>query len=176
MYCPKCGKQQPSERNRFCTGCGLGLTHAANLLAADTMPMASDSKTTTVQLSPRVKGILQGLAMVPVLAGLFFLLIAIYDNYGADVMDATYSAMTLILLLALMRILYAIFFEEGKKRRSANVLSKMSLDKNRQEVVLPPADTGMAAVLQPLNRRTGEIIQSIGITERTTRQLGESNN
>ena len=71
MYCPKCGKQQPSERNRFCTGCGLGLTYAANLLAAE---------------------------------------------------------------------------------------------------------TGMAAVLQPLNRRTGEIIQSIGITERTTRQLGESNN
>jgi hypothetical protein len=177
MYCPKCGKEQPSEHNRFCTGCGFALEGAEKLLAAERMDTTPAAGSSIRKLSPRAKGIWQGIVMFPILFGLFALLIVIYDNIDVGTMDATYSALTLILLLSLMRIVYAIFFEEGKREQQKEVVSsnhrQREISENRSQSSLPVSDT-LAAGVQAMSKRTGDLIQAGSVTEHTTRQLGEN--
>ena len=177
MYCPKCGRQQPSEHNRFCSGCGLGLENAANLLLAENVPMLPDASPSKSQLSPRAKGIWQGIAMLPILFGLFAILIVIYDGLDVGVMDATYSALTLILILALMRILYAIFFEEGKRGEKREADSdnyrQAEISGQRPKRALPVSGATLAGSHEQ-STRTGELAKAGSVTEHTTRHLGES--
>ena len=178
MYCPKCGRQQPSEHNRFCSGCGLELESTAKLLISKNMSMVSDASPGKGLLSPRAKGIWQGIVMFPILFGLFAILIVIYDGLDVGVMDATYSALTLILLLALMRLLYAVFFEEGKRGQRKEVVSSNNLPAeisgNRIQAALPAAASMLAAGFQEQRKRTDEFIQAGSVTEHTKQQLGES--
>ena len=177
MYCPKCGKEQPSDHNRFCTSCGLGLEGAEKLLVAEDVSGLPTAATGISKLSPRARGIWQGIIMLPILFGLFALLIVIYDAIDVDTMDATYSALTLILLLSLMRIVYAIFFEKSKRDRQKD----LAFDNDRQREIgenkslsSMPASDAVAAGVQAMSTRTGEVVLPDSITEHTTRQLGEN--
>lgn len=176
MYCPECGRQQPSEHNRFCNGCGLDLESAAKPLINKNMSMVPAASVSKGLLSPRAKGVCQGIVMFPILFGLFAILIVIYDGLDVGAMDATYSALTLILLLALMRILYAIFFEDGKREHRKEVVSSNNLpveiSGHRTQAALPIAASMLAAGFQEQRKRTGEFVQGGNVTEHTTRQLG----
>lgn len=176
MYCPKCGKQQPSESLRFCANCGLSLKNAAKLLTASSVPVASDEDTRKGQLSPRTKGILQGVALIPALAGLDFILLLIYDHFDV-VNDGAYATLTLILLLALMRIFYAVFLEEGGKPKRSEPTSyewQREMPISVHQAALPTSDTMPVTGFGSQSKRTGEIVQPRSITEHTTRQLSES--
>jgi len=167
MYCLKCGKEQASGHHRFCIGCGFSLEGADKLLAAEGVTTPSAGESGISKLSPRVKGILQGIIMFPILFGLFALLIVIYDAIDVDTMDATYSALTLILLLSLVRVVYALFFEPGKKARQKEI------GENKTLPSLTESDA-LALGVQAMNRRTGELIQAGSVTEHTTRQLSRN--
>jgi hypothetical protein len=92
-------------------------------------------------------------------------------------MDATYSALTLILLLSLMRIVYAIFFEEGKRDRQKELVFyndwHREIGKSESLSSIPKSDA-VAAGVQAMSARTGEAVLPDSITEHTTRQLGEN--
>lgn len=166
MYCLKCGKEQPAGQNRFCTQCGFAFEEAVRLLTNEKQPPPSAAASGKNKLSDRAKGILQGIIMFPLLFGLFAMLIVIYDNIDVGTMDATYSAITLILLMSLVRILYAAFFEEGKKRQQTK----------SQEPKLPPSLPPPSTLMDDLHtirKKTGELFQRGSITEHPTQPLHE---
>ena len=115
--------------------------------------------------------------MLPILFGLFALLIVIYDAIDVDTMDATYSALTLILLLSLMRIVYAIFFEKGKRDQQNDLAFyndwHREMGKSESLSSITRSDAAAAGV-QAMSTTTGEVILPDSITEHTTRQLGEN--
>ncbi|HYP54072.1 MAG TPA: hypothetical protein VEQ42_11060 [Pyrinomonadaceae bacterium] len=118
------------------------------------------------QLSPRLKGVLQGVAIVPGGVGAWLVLDIIYEGlFNAGIMGGLYAMFTLILLVALARILYAVFFEEGSTRRAAD--SATSSYAGRGEVAAPETK----AALSP--GAGSEMGTPLNITEKTTRQFGE---
>lgn len=172
MYCPQCGKQQSSSNTRFCAHCGMSYENAAKLLTAD----SSVETARKGQLSPRAKGILQGAALVPVLTGLYFILIIIYDQFDAGVMDSLYAILTLILLIGLTRMAYAVFFEEsGKRKITEPIFSEWhrAIPTSAPQTSLPESSTTFASEFKRKEQRTGEIVQPRSIVENTTGRLSE---
>lgn len=177
MYCPQCGKQQSSKNTRFCANCGMSYEEAAKLLTADTnMPVYFASNTRKNQLSPRAKGILQGVALIPVLIGLCFILVIIYDQFDVGVMDGAYAVFTLILLIGLTRMAYAVFFEEGgkgKRTESASSEWQRKMPVSAPQTSLPESSTTFASEFEIKGHRTGESVQPRSVVENTTGRLSE---
>src|SRR2546426_6338727 len=122
MYCPKCGSQQLSDETRFCAKCGLLLESARKSLVAGNAPMIAEQNPRKT-LSPRAKGILQGIAIIPLGIGGMFGIDIFYEALGAGVMAPLYTTLTLIVIVALWRILYATFLENGPERKKAESAS-----------------------------------------------------
>jgi hypothetical protein len=159
MYCPKCGKRQVSDEIRFCAKCGLSLEPVTKLVTTGSVPTFNPSKR---QLSPRTKGILQGVAIVPASVGAWLLLDIFYEGvFGAGMMGGLYAMLTLILLVALLRILYALFQEEGPTRLSA----ESALPYRWQDEISTASNNEAVPAI------TSEIAPPISVTEKTTKQL-----
>lgn len=163
MYCPKCGKQQLSDETRFCAKCGLLLDTARESLTAGNVPMVAEQHKRQA-LSPRAKGILQGMAIVPAGIGAMFGIDIFYEALGAGMMAGLYSTVTMIVIVALLRILYAIFLEDGPARQKAESASSSS---RQHELDAPENEAVLAAT-------TGQIVLPLSVTEQTTRKLGSN--
>jgi hypothetical protein len=162
MYCPKCGNLQVQEELRFCVKCGLSLEGVTTLVTTGSAPTVDKKNPRKGQLSPRAKGILQGVAIVPGGIGAWFVLDIIYEGvFGAGMMGGLYAMVTLILLTALLRILYAVFLEEGSARRGRE--SALAYDRQ--------AEVGAPVINPALPLPTNEIVQPLSVTEKTTRHL-----
>jgi hypothetical protein len=185
MYCPQCGQQQVSSELRFCSRCGFPLAGVGELLATGGViarhepPSSSEPK----KISPRRKGVQQGVALIflaAVLTPLFGALNA-YLNF-----PELFAALTAIIgfIGGFLRILYAAIFEEGAPKI-------LYLNPN-QQVVFPayqqPAQPGRALgdsqnrgnLLPPQQgapvprwRRpdTAELSRPPSVTENTTKLL-----
>jgi hypothetical protein len=160
MYCPKCGSQQLSNETRFCAKCGLLLEAAReSLTTAGKVPMIAERKA----LSPKAKGILQGIAILPAGIGAMFAIDIFYEALGAGMMAGLYSTVTMIVIVALLRILYAVFLENGPVRQHVEPASAS----DPPEIDAPEGKAVVAAT-------TGQIVQAGSVTEHTTRQLGSN--
>lgn len=167
MFCPKCGKRQMSDDVRFCTKCGLALENASMLLVTGGSSIASSSKR---QLSPRAKGILQGIALIPGLFGAMLVLDIFYEAvFNAGMLGGLYATITLILLVALARIGYAVILEEGSQKSisgpSAPGPAQMHAGADTNAL---PARDELSAVGR---RETGEMLEPRSVTENTTTRL-----
>lgn len=160
MYCPKCGKHQLSDETRFCAKCGLLLETARESLTAGNVPMVTEQNKRTA-LSPRAKGILQGIAIIPLGIGAMFAIDIFYEALGAGIMAGFYSTVTMIVIAALMRILYAIFLEDGPARQK----TEPALSTSRQHELDAPENKAVLAAT------TGQIVQPLSVAEQTTRKL-----
>ena len=108
MYCPNCGKNQTGTDEIFCRSCGLQLGAAKQLLLASAAAPPRG-------LSPRAKGILQGVSIIPSAIGLWLILDIFYEGVlGAGMLGGLYAMFTVILLGAIARIAYALAMEEGR--------------------------------------------------------------
>jgi hypothetical protein len=163
MYCPKCGSHQLSDETRFCAKCGLLLESARESLTTGNAPMIAQNKHKA--LSPRAKGILQGLAIVPLGIGAMFAIDIFYEALGAGMMAGLYSTLTMIVMVALLRILYALFLENGPVRQTTGSASSST----RQHEVGAPEDKAALAAAT-----TSNLVQPHSVTEQTTRQLGSN--
>lgn len=160
MFCPKCGHLQTSDAIRFCARCGLALEHVTRLVTDG----GGGRGARAGQLSPRAKGVLQGAAIVPGGVGAWLVLDIMYEGlFGAGIMGGLYAMFTLILLVALARILYALFFEEGSTRRQE---ARAAPDAGPGEVDAPKTTVALPAP-------SGEPAPPLSITEKTTRQFIE---
>lgn len=162
MYCPKCGHLQASEAARFCAKCGLPLENITKLVTTGSAPPSAESNSRKGQLSPRLKGVLQGVAIIPCGIGAWFILDIIYEGvFGAGMLGGLYAMFTLILLAALIRIIYAIIFDEGATLP-------------RSEFPLPyveRSEMGVPSSTAVLQRAISEQSPPLSVTEGTTEHL-----
>jgi hypothetical protein len=162
MFCPKCGKSQTSDEIRFCAKCGLLLTAARDSLTGSTAMTSGSPKS---GLSRRTKGILQGVAIIPAGIGTLAVFDIFYEALGAGMMGGLYATLTIILLVAIARILYAVVLEKEPTAAIAEgpapLLQKELASPNVFETSLPGV--------------TAEMLQPNTITDHTTRKLGSNN-
>lgn len=159
MYCPKCGKRQLSDDVRFCAKCGLALEPARKSLTAGSGAIAEQGK--VKGLSPRAKGILQGIAIVPGGIGAMAVIDIFYESLGAGMMAPLYTMLTMLVLVALLRILYAFFYENGPARPTTAPASPAGWQN----------EVGGSENQAALSAATGEMVLPRSVTEHTTRQL-----
>ena len=173
MYCPQCGNRQVSDDIRFCVKCGLPLAGAAKMLSGRSADANLELPSSTRKLTPRARGVLQGVAIMPLAFGAWLALDIFYEAvFSAGMLGGLYAMLTFIVLLGLARILYAVFYEDGRTRHVE--ISSRSVEKNMSEAVntneLPPADLSddcSPDILRPV----GEVIPHTSVTESTTRHL-----
>jgi hypothetical protein len=175
MFCPQCGQQQASDGTRFCSRCGFQMEAVASLLATGGATPAGVMQSGAASVSPRRKGarlggklMLLGLFLGPMLAML----------HEAIRLPAEFSILGAIIFFAgLMRLVYALIFEDGTFRRP----------KTQPPSYVPPAPAQFApprpvASLSPSpgvparsyvtpSAETGEIVYRPSVTEGTTRLL-----
>jgi hypothetical protein len=160
MFCPKCGNRQSSDELRFCAKCGLALEAAKKSLTTGSTAV---EQARAKGFSPRAKGILQGVAIIPAGIGLMAVTDIFYEALGAGMMAGLYSTLTMVVLAAIARILYAILMEQGGKPASGISAQSLPL-----ELAPAASDEVSGAALSAV---TGEIVQPQSVTEHTTRQL-----
>jgi hypothetical protein len=110
MHCPQCGQKQISGEMRFCKSCGFSLDGVRQLLATDGISPALEKESQKPRQSPRRKGVRHGFILV-FISMVFMPLIDLIGNHRGDFLPLMF------LMAGLMRILYAVIFQEGAPRR-----------------------------------------------------------
>jgi hypothetical protein len=178
MFCPRCG-QQAAEEVRFCSRCGLPLDAAAEIVEAGDSPEHGLAKTGAGgPLTPRQRGTRKGL-MIVIGGLLFFAVVTILTAIKEDFFVFLILA-GLILVVGVMRVLYALMLEEhkpGRKtpRRAAGSNSAAELARGPSRGgELPPARSVPASLYARAPADTNDMAaSSLSVTESTTRLLDE---
>jgi hypothetical protein len=175
MHCPQCGQQQISGEMRFCNSCGFPLEGVRELLASGGVSSTIERESDQSRQSPRRKGVRQGV----VLLFITMVLVPLTMLFGRQ---ANFLP-PMLLMAGLMRILYAVIFEESapRKKRRVNTLPDAApstidrLETATRGTALPPAQSIPAA--SAFNARRGdtrEMVNPPSVTEHTTKLLNES--
>jgi hypothetical protein len=171
MYCPKCGLQQASEQQRFCSRCGFALGGVIELVAAGGALTVSDKKESARGRSARYEGVRQGVILLMLAVVLLPLVGIIGPPY--------HEALVFVLMLAgIMRAGYALIFLEGAAGRGSGALqageshsAAAELDGRAPAAALPPARRVNAADLAARRPGVAEGARPLSVTESTTRLL-----
>ena len=172
MYCPQCGQQQVSDELRFCSRCGFQLGGVTQLLAAGGELAGLSRGEHKRQRSPRREGVRQGVLLM-FAAMVLVPLSELFRPHG-EVLPVT------LMMLGLMRILYAVIFQEGDARRkrreaaSANYVpptSPQQMNAGARGVALPPSQSVPVGGYAARRVETAEIAQPPSVTENTTKLL-----
>jgi hypothetical protein len=176
MFCPQCGQQQVTGVIRFCSRCGFPLDGVIQLLSSGGNLPAYRSSDEPVQISPRRKGVKQGML-------LFLLGVVLVPILGmfASFSNAVFPQMLAILAAIIcfvggpLRMFYAAVFEEGAPKPVRAFGPPMHMSPQQfippvQNPALPPPP-----VRQPPSWRTrpttAELANPPSVTENTTRLL-----
>lgn len=195
MHCPQCGQQQASNEQRFCSRCGFPLGGVMELLAnGGVTPEYQPPSETPRRLSPRRKGVQQGVALI-FLAAVLTPLFAVLNSYlGFPELFASLTAV-IGFIGGAMRVIYALLFEEAGPKTPKVVY--LNANQQQQPVISPYqqppaaapaprpfADVPRARPLPPQQsmpapnwRRpdTAELINNPpSVTENTTKLLGKN--
>ena len=186
MYCPKCSQPQVSDETQFCSRCGLPLNNLKDMVLADGKTRVSRSKASEADLSPRQKGVRQGvmfmllsLILIPayvLLAALFPANDRLVESSVSDTPFEKISQAVLftIFMLGLARVLYARLFQQGASlREGEGEIEDAQLSGSASNYELPPAQSIPVSGFGSWRVDTGEIAQSQSARERTTKSLGE---
>jgi hypothetical protein len=117
MHCPQCGQQQVSSELRFCSRCGFPLDGVTELVAnGGIIPRYQPPPETPSKVSPRRRGVQQGVALIFVAAVLTPLFAALNSYLG---FPEIFIALTAIIgfIGGALRILYAAIFEEAAPKQ-----------------------------------------------------------
>jgi hypothetical protein len=171
MYCPKCSQTQVSAETQFCSRCGLPLNSLKEFISADGETKVDQVKASAVELSPRQRGIRQG-AMVMLLSVILipaYILLAplfpahdrLIESSASDTPFEKISQAVLItiLMLGLVRVLYARFFQQGVDQEKG----KSEIDElggSAARYSLPAAHSIPVSGFGTWQRQTGEMAQS----------------
>jgi hypothetical protein len=184
MYCPKCSQPQVSDEVQFCSRCGLPLNNFREAISANGMTKADQSKAIEDKLSPRQKGVRQGvilillsLILIPayvLLAALFPAQDRLVESSPSDTPFEKISQAILftIFMCGLARVLYARFFQTGATLEESEP-EVARLGNSSANYALPPAQSIPVSGFGTWRANTGEMVQAPGVTERTTKSLGK---
>ncbi|HEX8651690.1 MAG TPA: hypothetical protein VF708_12690 [Pyrinomonadaceae bacterium] len=176
MYCPQCGQQQVSGELRFCSRCGFQLNGVTQLLEAGGELPGLNKVEQRRRRSPRYEGVRQGVILM--FAAMVLVPLANLIGDGGEVLPVT------LIMLGLMRLLYAVIFQEGeasRKKREAQpsyVPPPMPQQMNAGGArggggggALPPAQSVPVGSYAARRVETAEIVQPPSVTEHTTKLL-----
>ena len=177
MYCPQCSQQQISDEMRFCSRCGFPLAGVKEILTGGGVM----TPTVVPQIeshSKGFKGAKQATWMLLAALAITFpiaVLSAIDDDFAVLILVPA-----LCLLVAFVRLLYAVFFEDRLMPREKTVQQPIVVSaypgqpiasvRQRELPVSPgiPVDNFTSR-----GRRTAEVVQPPSVTENTTKLLDD---
>jgi hypothetical protein len=171
MHCPQCGQQQISDETRFCKSCGFSLVAVRTLLADGSVSTTLEKEDQRPQ-SPRRKGVRQGVILL-------FAFMVLMPLIGIGSHQFEFLPM-MFLMAGLMRILYAVIFQEGapRKMKQDNSLPYVApstiAGTETRAAALPPAESLPVAAFKPRRANTKEMVNRPTVTEHTTKLLNES--
>jgi hypothetical protein len=174
MHCPQCGQQQISGEVRFCKSCGFPLTTVRELLASGGISSTVEKESHMPGQSPRRRGVRQGF----ILLFIFLVSVPFYGLIGEPVM----ALPPLLLMAGLTRILYALIFQEGVRRKkkqdsSLHDVAPGTIDQlgtTTRGTALPPAQSVPVTDFNARRVDTREMVNPPSVTEHTTKLLNES--
>src|SRR2546422_6723311 len=174
MHCPQCGQEQISAEMRFCKACGFPLDRVRELLAAGNLSSTLDKEDRKPRESPRRKGVRQGVMLL-------FICIVSVPLYGL-IGKAVFALPPLFLIAGLMRILYAVIFQESAPRKKKQdgplpYVAPITTDQPGTEgsgSALPPSHSMPVPVFSARRLDTAEMVSPPSVTEHTTKLLDES--
>jgi hypothetical protein len=171
MFCPKCGQQQ-SDEARFCSRCGLPLVGVGEVLRLGGQLPAPVGMSEPQGMSPRRRGIRQGGGLMLIAVFLIPALAILQDLIH---LNGDWPLLGVLVFLAgLMRLLYAVFFEDRTPRRAETTQTAYApphqLGAARQDY-LPPAQATPAYTYRPPQTPTAEMQPPPSVTDHTTRLL-----
>ncbi len=179
MFCPQCGQQQLSDAVRFCSRCGFQLGGVSGLLASGgVLPPAVLTPQGPTFESPRRRGMRQGGVML--LFGIFLMpmFAILHELLGTP--DKLPLIGVLFFMGGLLRLIYALAFQEGSLRRAKGSPAPQAYAPPGQFGAsgwgageLPPAQSVPAQSYAPPRADTSEIGYRPSVTESTTRLLDE---
>lgn len=168
MYCPKCS--QPSDEAQFCSQCGFPMKGAKQLLVAENQTEAPEKEKLEGQLSPRQKGMRQGIKLMLlsiVLIPAYVLLAALFpandvlvESHVSDTAFEKISEAILftIFICGMARLLYAYFFERGSDDNE----QETSQLKVSSRYALPPSHSIPVSGFGAWLTGTGDVAQPVG--------------
>ena len=176
MHCPQCGQEQFSSEMRFCKSCGFSLEGVKQLLATAGVSRAKEEENHKLQ-SPRRKGVRQGVILL-FISIVFMPFIELIGKPQGNFLPMIF------LMAGLMRILYAVIFQEGaprkKKRNSplpyADPITTDQLGTSARRSALPPSQSVPVSAFSARRIDTAEMVSPPSVTEHTTKLLDESAN
>ena len=179
MFCPQCGQQQVTGEVRFCSRCGFQLEGVNGLLASGGAPaQVNVMQGIAWQETPRRKGARQGGKLM--LFGIFLMPMIGIMSEIFKFSDDLVAIGALFLLGGLLRLIYAMIFEQGPFRQSKQQTQFVYAPPPNQfaptprvAAELPPAQGAPARAYVPPRTDTAEISYRPSVTEHTTRLLGE---
>jgi hypothetical protein len=184
MYCPKCSQPQVSNETQFCSRCGLPLNNLKEMVLADSKTQVSRSKDGKADLSPRQKGVRQGVVLMllsVVLIPAYILLAALFPANDhlleSSVSDTPFekisqAVLLTIFMLGLTRMLYARLFQQGASlRESDDEAEAAQLKGSASSYELPSAQSIPVSGFGSWRTDTGEMAQPRSAREHTTKSL-----
>jgi len=174
MHCPQCGQKQVSGEMRFCKSCGFSLHGVKQLLNGEGGSPAVENESNKPRQSPRRKGVRHGVILL-FISMVFMPLIGLIGNHKGDFLPLMF------LMAGLMRILYAVIFQEGAPRKkkqdsslpyvASNTTDQLSTERGS---ALPPSHSMPVPVFSARRMDTAEMVSPPSVTEHTTKLLDES--
>jgi hypothetical protein len=184
MYCPNCSQPQVSDEVQFCSRCGLPLNGMKETIPADGQAKVSQSKTSKDKLSPRQKGVRQGVVLMMlslIFIPAYILLAALFPANDhlveSSVSDTPFEKISqavlfTIFMLGLARVLYARLFQPGADLSESDGENGVAeLKGSASNYALPPAQNIPGSGFGSWRTNTGEVAQPRNVTERTTKSL-----
>jgi hypothetical protein len=176
MYCPKCSQQQASEEIRFCSRCGFLLTGIAQVIENNGLLPVASKQTGEKLLTPRKKGVKQGIFALLLLVLTSPILLAIGKEMELHP-GVLFMTMFILFISCIIRIIYAVMFETNEpfvaEQNDFQTAQNILADK-RNIGSLPPKQTNPVSDFgPPVNgkwRDSKELVFS-SITDVTTKQL-----
>ncbi|HVF48660.1 MAG TPA: zinc ribbon domain-containing protein [Pyrinomonadaceae bacterium] len=183
MFCPRCGQQQLTEEVRFCSRCGFPLDTIAGILAGGgTLPSRARAAKGD-ELSPRRKGIRQGAMLMSSTLAVVTLLLVL----GATILNFPGELIPLVgglmILGGLLRILYAVFYEDASAPAQLNFppsyipppSTYAHLNRPERRASLPPPYSTPAFSHMPHRpANTSEMAPPSGVGDPATRLLQDT--
>lgn len=170
MYCPQCGQRQVSESVRFCSRCGFSLRVVTEILSNDGVLVERRDRGVESRLSPRQKGARLG-ALLMLTSFLIALIQALMPTL-VDKLVVLAAPVVICFLVGFVRLLYALFFEEGagRTKEMARQAREAAALGDSVGTALPPAQSIPVSDWQP-RTDTAEMARPLSVTEGTTKLL-----
>lgn len=177
MFCPQCGQQQVTGVIRFCSRCGFPLDGVIQLLSSGGSLPAYRSTDEPGQISPRRKGVKQGMLLF-LLGVLLVPILGMFASFSSAVFPQMLAILAAIICFVggPVRMFYAAVFEEGAPKPLRPYGPPMPMHVPQQFIPQAPSPAlPPPSARQPPSWRTrpttAELANPPSVTENTTRLL-----